>query len=82
MSGAARESRPSEKTLSYIWSLFPHLQVTAWHPLYDDAIEYATDMMTKLGQMIEQMKEERRLIEVEKYKNMDKTIIEPKKGLQ
>ena len=80
MSGAAREGRPSEKTLSYIWSLFPHLQVTVWHPLSDDAIEYATDIMTKMGKLIEELKEERAAVEREKYKNMSKDINAPPKG--
>lgn len=79
--GAARESRESEKTLSYIWALLPHLQVTVWHPLEDDAIEYATDIMVKMGTLIGQLKEQKRIKEVAQYKNMDKNIIEPKKGL-
>jgi len=77
--GASRESRESEKTLTYIWSLLPHLQVTVWHPLSEDAIEYATDIMTKMGKLIEQLKEEKAVVDKEKYKNMDKTIHEPKK---
>ena len=81
MSGAARESRESEKTLSYVWALLPHLQVTVWHPLEEDAIEYATDIMVKMGTLISQLKEQKRLKEVEKYKNMCKSIVEPKKGL-
>lgn len=55
----SRESRESEKTLSYIWALLPHLQVTVWHPLEDDAIEHATEIMIKLGKLIEQLKEQK-----------------------
>jgi hypothetical protein len=80
--GAVREGRESEKTLLYIWSILPHLQVTVWHPLEDDAIEYAVDMMTHLGKLIEQLKEQRAEKERARYKNMDKTIHEALKGLE
>uniref|UniRef100_A0A6H2A6P1 Uncharacterized protein n=1 Tax=viral metagenome TaxID=1070528 RepID=A0A6H2A6P1_9ZZZZ len=53
-----REVRESEKTLSYIWSIMPHLQVTVWHPSETDAIEHATDMMISLGKLIGQLKEQ------------------------
>lgn len=75
--GAAREGRESEKTLSYIWSLIPHLQVTVWHPLEDEAIEYATDIMTKMGKLIEQLKEEKQLKDVAQYKNMQANVQSP-----
>ena len=79
--GASRESRESEKTLSYIWTLIPHLQVTVWYPNEDDAIEFATDIMTKMGKLIEQLKEQRAEKMRAQYKNMDKTIHEAPKGL-
>ena len=79
--GASRESRESEKTLMYIWGLIPHLQVTVWYPNEDDAIEFATDIMTKMGKLIEQLKEQRAEKLRTQFKNMDKTIIETPKGL-
>ena len=58
--GAGREARESEKTLSYIWSVMPHLQVTVWYPLEEDAIECAVDIITHLGKLVGQLKEQRR----------------------
>lgn len=55
----SREARESEKTLSLIWSIMPHLQVTVWHPLEEDAIEHATDMMVALGKLIDQLKNQK-----------------------
>jgi len=65
----AREARESEKTLSYIWSLMPHLQVTVWSPLEEDAIEHATDMMISLGKLIGQLKDQK----AEKWRAQMKT---------
>lgn len=56
---AVREARESEKTLSYIWSIMPHLQVTVWHPLEEDAIEHAKDMMVALGKLVGQLEEQK-----------------------
>ena len=55
----AREARESEKTLSLIWAKIPHLQVTVWHPLEDDAIEHATEIMIELAKLIGQLKEQK-----------------------
>jgi hypothetical protein len=59
MSGAAREHFPSEKKLSMIWALLPHLQVCTWYPLIDDAIEYAEQMKKHLDEMIVELKKEK-----------------------
>lgn len=60
--------RPSEKTWQQIWALIPHMTVCIWHPLEDDAIEYATDMIGKLGLMVGQLQEERRQKQIEQMK--------------
>jgi len=56
---AARESRPSEKIMSEIWSMIPHLIVCVWHPLSNDAIEYAQDIQIKLVRLIDQLQKEK-----------------------
>lgn len=78
--GAAREGRESEKTLTQIWGLIPHLQVTVWSPLEEDAIELSTDIMIKMAKLIEQLKDQQREKQNAVYKNMNKTIVEPIKS--
>lgn len=75
--GASRENRESEKILQSIWSLLPHLQVTVWHPLRDDAIEYAQEMQIILVRLIDQLRKERDEELATAIKSMDKTIQEP-----
>ena len=70
----AREGRTSEKTLSYIWSIMPHLQVTVWHPIEDAAIEHATDMMIALGKLITELKEQQQEKWKKQIKHSDQII--------
>lgn len=76
--GANRETRESEKILSHFWALIPHLQVSVWHPLRDEAIEYAQEMQVQLVWLIDQLKKEKSEYESAQWKNMDKSIHEPK----
>ena len=56
--GAARQTRPSEKTLSYIWAKLPHLMICVFHPLIHEAIDDAVDIIGKLGKLVDQLEEE------------------------
>jgi len=56
--GAAREGRPSEKTMSLINSIMPHLIVSVWHPIPDSAREYIDELIEALIKMKGQLREE------------------------
>ena len=57
--GAARESRQSEKTMTSIWALLPHLMVCLWYPLYEDVLEYIKEIRVRLDELERQVIEER-----------------------
>ncbi len=56
--GAARENRPSENTLNHIHRLMPHLFITCWYPLREEALEYIQEARELLDTLEKQLKEE------------------------
>ncbi len=56
--GASREPRESEKIMTSIWAIIPHLINCVWHPIPDVAKEYIQELRVYLDKLEHQLNHE------------------------
>lgn len=56
--GASREARDSEKILTSIWAVLPHLINCVWYPLPEEAREYIRELRVYLDKLEQQLNQE------------------------